>query len=92
MSLENSAGRNVLAHYGTRSVDESHGGSTAGEDGIERVVEYLFDYDDLPAYGATSLEHVLPAGARVTEATFDVLVAFTSTSTTTDLSYRFMAG
>lgn len=87
MALETSAGRGgVLTHYGTRAVDESHGGETAGESGIERVVEYLFDYDDLPAYGATSLEHVLPAGARVLEATCDVLVAFTSTSTTTDLS------
>lgn len=86
MALENSSGRGVLSHYGPRSVDESHGGETAGEDGVSRVVEYLFDYDDLPAYGATNLEHVIPAGARITKATFDVLVAFTSTSTTTDLT------
>jgi len=86
MSLENTSSRGVLAHYGPRGVDETHGGETAGESGIERVVEYLFDYNDLPAYGATNLEHVIPAGARVIEATFDVLVAFTSTSTTTDLS------
>ena len=85
MALENTSGRSVLTHYGPRSVDETHGGETAGEAGVERVVEYLFDYDDLPAYGATSLEHVIPKGARITEATFDVLVAFTSTSTTTDL-------
>ena len=86
MSLENTSSRDVLAHYGPRGVDETHGGETAGESGIERVVEYLFDYNDLPAYGATNLEHVIPVGARVLEATFDVLVAFTSTSTTTDLS------
>jgi len=85
MSLENTSSRGVLAHYGPRGVDETHGGETAGESGIERVVEYLFDYNDLPAYGATNLEHVIPAGARVTSAVWETIVAFTSTATTTDV-------
>ena len=86
MPLENSAGRGVLAHYGTRTVDESHGGSTAGEEGYNRVVEYTFDYDNLPAYGATSLEHVIPAGARITGASWETIVAFVSDSTTNDFT------
>ena len=86
MSLENSAGRGVLAHYGPRATDEAYGGSLSGENGYNRVVEYEFDFDNLPAYNATSLAHVIPAGARITGASFEVITAFTSTSTTTDLS------
>lgn len=86
MPLEATAGRGgVQVNYGTRKVDQSHGGETVGEDGIERVLEYIFDYDELPAYGATSLEAVIPKGARITSATFDVITAFVSASTTTDL-------
>lgn len=85
MALENTAGRGVLDSYGPRGTDTQYGGETAGESGIERVVEFVFDYDELPAYGATNLAQVVPVGARITSATFDVITAFTSTSTTTDL-------
>lgn len=85
MPLENSSGRGVLTNYGGRPTDTQYGGETAGEMGIERKVEFIFDYDELPAYNATSLAQIIPLGARVTSATFDVITAFTSTSTTTDL-------
>ena len=92
MSLENTSVRNVLTHYGPRSVNESYGGETAGESGVDRKVEYIFDYNELRAFSASDtddddvhLDALIPAGARITSATFDVLVAFTSTSTTTDL-------
>lgn len=86
MSLENTAGRNVLDSYGPRGTDTQYGGEMAGEEGKLRLIEYTFDFDELPAYNATSLALVIPAGARVTGASFDVITAFTSTSTTTDLS------
>ena len=85
MSLENTSGRSVLANYGTRNTETQYGGDLAGENGKLHTVEYVFDYDELPAYNATSLAKVIPAGARITEAAFDVITAFVSASTLTDL-------
>jgi len=44
-----------------------------------------FDYNDLPNYGSNNLQHVIPANATIISAELIVDVAFTSTSTTTDL-------
>ena len=86
MTMENTSGRDVLTHYGNRETDTQYGGETAGESGVLRVLEYVFDYDELPAAGTTNLQMIIPAGAIVTSATFEVITAFTSTSTTTDLT------
>jgi len=100
MALENTSGRSVLTNYGTRPTDTQYGGETAGESGILRVAEFVFDYDELPGYNAadataptvntTSLAQVIPAGAIITSASFEVITAFTSTSTTSDLLVGIM--
>ena len=87
MSLVTSAGRgSVLTHYGTREVEEKYGSQTAGEDGVNRVVEWVFNYDDLPAYSDTGLGYVIPAGAVITASYLDIITTITSDSTTTDLT------
>ncbi len=45
-----------------------------------------FDYNDLPNNGSNGLQFVLPANATIVSAKLYVDVAFTSTSTTTDLN------
>lgn len=78
--------RTQYSSYGTRGTDTEYGGETAGEEGLLRVLEFVFDFDELPTYEAQNLAQVIPAGAIVTSATFEVITAFTSTSTTSDLT------
>jgi hypothetical protein len=64
MALENSAGINVLNHYGPRDVDASKGGQAKSTGQIKRA-EWQFDYSDLPTYGSTNLEFAIPANATI---------------------------
>lgn len=84
--------RTTWTNYGTRGTDNQFGGELAGEEGKLRVVEYSFTYDELPGHSGaavdiddSNLAVTIPAGARITAATFDILDAFGSDSATTDL-------
>lgn len=85
MGFENTSGRNVLSHYGRRELDEKFG-SVYGTKSAVKMAEWTFDYDDLPGPGTTNLQLAIPANARIVSARFEVITAFTSTSTTTDLT------
>ena len=85
MPFENTSGRNVLAHYGPRELDKKFGGVYGTKDAV-KTAEWIFDYDDLPAGGTDSMSVSIPANARIVSARFEVITAFTSTSTTTDLT------
>ena len=64
MALENSAGINVVNHYGPRDTDASKGGQAKSTGQIKRA-EWQFAYDDLPTYGATNIQFAIPANATI---------------------------
>ena len=64
MALENSAGINVVNHYGPRDTDASKGGQAKSTGQIKRA-EWQFDYSDLPTYGSTNLQFAIPANATI---------------------------
>jgi len=84
MGYEADAVRSVNSHYGPRDVNEKYGGVFTTKDEVKKAV-WTFDYNDLPVGGSTNFEQSVPAGATIVSATFEVISAFTSTSTTTDL-------
>jgi hypothetical protein len=67
MAYENTAGINVLNHYGPRGKDAKWGGQAKSTGQVKRA-EWQFSYDDLPVWGATNLQFVLPANATVVSA------------------------
>lgn len=69
MALENSAGINVLNHYGPRDVDAKFGGQAKSTGQIKRA-EWQFDYSDLPTYGSTNLQFAIPANATIVKSTW----------------------
>lgn len=83
MSLSTDSKRSVKVSYGVRGLDTKYGGRV--DDDIIRTVTWKFDYNDLPTYGSTNLEQVIPANARILSAKLEIITGFTSTSTTTDL-------
>jgi len=64
MALENTAGINVVNHYGPRDTDASKGGQAKSTGQIKRA-EWQFAYDDLPTYGSTNLQFAIPANATI---------------------------
>jgi hypothetical protein len=64
MAYENTAGINVLNHYGPRGRDAKKGGQAKSTGQIKRA-EWQFSYDDLPTYGSTNLEFAIPANATI---------------------------
>ena len=83
MTMELDSKRNVLVHYGVRTTDKKYGGETCDES--VHWAEWVFDYSDLPTYGASNLQYSIPANARILSAKLEIITGFTSTSTTTDL-------
>lgn len=84
MTMEKAVIRNVMKNYGPRTTDMKYGGRV-DTDALFKVAVWDFNYDSLPTYGTTDLEHVIPAGSTIVRAYLRIITAFTSTSTTTDL-------
>lgn len=85
MGIETAAVRGVTVHYGARSTEGKYG-RTGVDNGVVKTAEWVFDYDELPDGEAHNLNVSIPANARIVSAKFEVLTAFTSTSTTSDLT------
>lgn len=85
MSYEIDAKRGVANHYGARTTDGSKGAQQSTKNGIIKSAVWDFSYDNLPASGTSNLQLAIPANATIVSAKLYVDVAFTSTSTTTDL-------
>ena len=85
MSYEIDAKRGVANHYGARTTDGSKGAQQSTCNGIVKSAVWDFSYDNLPASGTSNLQYAIPANATIVSAKLYVDVAFTSTSTTTDL-------
>jgi hypothetical protein len=85
MGFEIDGKRGVAQHYGVRTTNGKFGGQQSTKEGVVKSAIWDFDYNDLPNYGSGALHFQLPANATIVSATLYVDVAFTSTSTTTDL-------
>jgi len=86
MGFEIDGKRGVAQHYGVRTTNGKFGGQQSTKNGVVKSAVWDFDYNDLPNYGSNGLQFVLPANATIVSAKLYVDVAFTSTSTTTDLN------
>ena len=64
MAYENTAGINVLNHYGPRGKDAKWGGQAKSTGQIKRA-EWQFTYADLPTAGSTNLQFAIPANATI---------------------------
>jgi len=84
MSFENQAIRGVLNHYGPRKIDSKYGAET--DNSVIKTVSWIFDYNNLPDASANGLEYQIPANATILSAKLQIITAFTSTSTLTDLT------
>lgn len=83
MGFETDAKRGVLNHYGVRTTNQKYGGEIA--DDVIKTAVWTFSYNDLPDAATNNLGFVIPAYAKILSARMEILTAFTSTSTTTDL-------
>jgi len=83
MTFETDAKRGVLNHYGVRTTNQKFGGITCPE--LVKTAVWVFNYNDLPDAATDNLGLSIPAYSKILSARFEVLTAFTSTSTTTDL-------
>ncbi len=85
MGFEIDGKRGVAQHYGVRTTNGKFGGQQSTKNGIIKSAVWDFDYNDLPSQGSNGLQLSIPANATIVSAKLYVDVAFTSTSTTTDL-------
>ena len=86
MTIEMAPVRGVANHYGTRTTKNKYGGQESTKMGVVKSAEWHFSFDDLPAALNSNLPQVIPANASIVSATLYIDEAFTSTSTTTDLT------
>lgn len=81
---ENQGIRNVYNHYGPMEIEQKFGGET--DNSVFKTVVWTFDYNDLPDASTNGLDYVIPANSTIVSAKLQIITAFTSTSTTTDLT------
>ena len=84
MSLEIQTLRSVTKNYGVRDTNQKYGGRNIQD--LIKVATWTFDYDDLPDAAASNQEQVIPANSTIVSAKVRIVTAFTSTSTTSDLT------
>lgn len=88
MGFETDSKRGVLNHYGPRKTNLKFGGQQTS-DNIIRSAVWDFTYNDLPDAGSDNLGFSIPANSTIVSAKLIIDTAFTSTSTTTDLTVGF---
>ena len=92
MGFEIDGKRGVANYYGVRTTNGKFGGQQSTKEGVVKSAIWDFDYNDLPSFGTSGLHFQIPANATIVSATLYVDVAFTSTSTTTDLLVGLYTG
>ena len=85
MTIEIAPKRGVAVNYGVRGTTGQYG-AQQNTDTIIKSAVWDFTYNTLPAVGTNNLQFVIPANATIVSARLVVDTAFTSTSTTTDLT------
>ena len=85
MTYEADPKRLVLNHYGARNTNQKFGGVSLDVEGRRQIGRWRFNYNDLPAGATNNLGVSIPANSTILSAKLNIITAFTSTSTTTDL-------
>lgn len=85
MALETQLIRGVTKNYGTRETNGKYGANHTRLDNI-KLAKWVFDYDDLPDADTTNQGLSIPANSTIVSAKLRIITAFTSTSTTSDLT------
>ena len=85
MALETQLIRGVTKNYGTRETEGKYGSNHTRLDNI-KLAKWVFDYDGLPDADTTNQGLSIPANSTIVSAKLRIVTAFTSTSTTTDLT------
>lgn len=85
MTYEADPKRLVLNHYGARITNQKFGGVSIDGEGRRQLARWRFNYNDLPAGATNNLGVSIPANSTIISAKLNIITAFTSTSTTTDL-------
>jgi hypothetical protein len=85
MALETQLIRGVTKNYGARETNGKYGSNHTRLDNI-KLAKWVFDYDDLPDADTTNMGLSIPANSTIISAKLRIITAFTSTSTTTDLT------
>lgn len=91
MAFEKNLIRNVFNHYGPRKVDQHFGGQQNNE--VVKRIAWTFDYTMIGTLAGTdvvgstqSLEYSIPANSTILTAGLQIITAWVSTSTTSDLT------
>ena len=90
MPFETNLIRNVSNHYGPRLTDSRFGGRIENE--LVKSVQWSFNHTQVGTAlgsvqcGVGALEYSIPANSTILSATLQIITAFTSTSTLTDLN------
>lgn len=85
MALETQLIRGVTKNYGARETNGKYGSNHTRLDNI-KLAKWVFDYDDLPDADTTNQGLSIPANSTIVSAKLRIITAFTSTSTTSDLT------
>ena len=86
MTFETMATRGVVAHFGPRKTDLKDGGKSLDVSGRMQTARWVFNYDDLPDAADNNHAISIPANSTIISAKLNIITAFTSTSTTSDLT------
>lgn len=84
MAIEQGLVRKVTNWYGPRKTLQNRGGDIPNK--VVKTAQWTFTYEDLPINGLDNLEYQIPANSTIVSAKLQIITAFTSTSTTTDLT------
>lgn len=86
MAIETMLTRSVTAHFGPRTTEGRYGGKSLDVTGKINVARWIFNYNNLPDAASHGLDVIIPANSTIVSAKLNIITAFTSTSTTTDLT------
>ena len=86
MGYETMLKRLVVNHYGPRKTNQKFGGRSLDGEGRKQIARWVFNYNDLPDAATHNMDLMIPANSTILECTLNIITAFTSTSTTTDLT------
>lgn len=86
MTIETMLKRGVTSHFGPRKTEGRYGGKSLDVEGKKQIARWVFNYDSLPDAATHGLDVIIPANSTIVSAKLNIIAAFTSTSTTTDLT------
>ena len=86
MAYETDSKRGVQNHFGARKTNQKFGGASLDGSGRKYVARWRFNYDDLPAGATSNLGVSIPANSTILSAKLNIITAFASSSSTTDLT------